>query len=126
MIVTDFQPLLWLYRDNGAATDLSVIQPEEGWLETCGFTHLILRTHLMYSAGTHYLFTETCDTPDGLWEQIGRVSAATPVPQTDFFASDRPKSDFRRMRRYVRWRWSDFDTTGTAQASFRLKAMLKR
>lgn len=124
----EFQPILWIVRDDSFA-DTSIVMPEDGWLDTQGYKNLHLRTHIMFmSTGTHYLYTETCDVRDGTWERISRYSSSSDfgTPADEFFTSDRPKSEFQRLRRFIRWRWTDFASSTSYQLCFRMQATLKR
>ena len=127
MIVTEFQPLLWLVRDS-SFVDTSIIQPEDGWLDTAGFRNLHLRTHILYVSGTQSLYTETCDVRDGSWEYMSTFTSASAsaTPSDDFYTADRPKSEYQRMRRYVRWRWTGFTGGGPFEMCFRMMATVKK
>ena len=123
-VLTEFQPILWLIRDSTFA-DTSIIMPEFMWLITEGFRRLHLRTHLLYMNGTQSLYIETCDTPDGNWETMSSYSSGgSATPTDEFFTADRPKSDYQRMRKFVRWRWTGF--SGNAEMCLRMKAVLKK
>ena len=126
MITTEFQPLIRLIRDD-AYVDTSIIQPEEGWLDTQGFRNMQLRTHVLYLSGTQSLYLETCDILDGSWERLTSVtSGGSSVASDAFYTADRPKSEYQRMRRYIRWRWADFTGGGPYEICFRMAAVLKR
>ena len=125
MIIKEFQPMLRLVRDD-SFLDSSIIQPEDGWLDTAGFRSLQLRTHILYLSGTQYLYTETCDILDGSFERLTSFTSASSTATDSFYTADRPKSEYQRMRRFIRWRWADFTGGGPYEICFRMASILKR
>ena len=120
-----WQPTLWLHT---RLTDDYVLQYEGDWLDTSGYSNVVLEI-IKYGGETHTeLAIEGCDTPDGGWSQVLAITGdrlgSFIVPLT----TARSRSDPRnRLWKILRWRWEGVGAGPIApyDICFKIRAICK-
>ncbi len=128
-----WQPTLWLETDTtGSSSDIygGLIQQEENWLVTDGYSNVVLTVTQYYIIDQKTeLLIEGTDEPAGGWNLVERLNQSTGTPESIYLSKVRQRSDTAgRLWRFLRWRWAPDDTGGTmasARICFKIKVVMK-